>query len=233
VVQSRMAREVLIIDDDKKLNALLTEYFKKFDFHARSALDPEEALRMLSPELPDIIILDIMLPKMNGFEVLKKIREKYTIPVIMLTAREELSDRVMGLELGADDYLAKPFEPRELVARMESVLRRAAPDTNRELTTVGPLTVDAARQSAALNGRDLGLTSLEYTLLALFVRHPGRVFSRDQIMAHMRGDEWNAFDRSIDVLLSRLRQKLGDDPRRPRFIKTVWGSGYMFIGEGK
>ncbi|MBN1799383.1 MAG: response regulator transcription factor [Spirochaetales bacterium] len=224
-----MKREVLIIDDDKKLNALLTDYFEKFNFRARSVVDPEEALRLLSLELPDIIILDIMLPKMDGFQVLKKIRQKYPVPVIMLTAREEVSDRVMGLELGADDYLPKPFEPRELVARMESVLRRASHNHPNETITIGRLTIDNNTRTASLNGKDLLLTSLEYSLLNLFVMHPGRVFSRDHIMANMRGEDWSAFDRSIDVLLSRLRQKLGDDPKNPQFIKTIWGSGYMFI----
>jgi DNA-binding response OmpR family regulator len=225
-----MKREVLIIDDDKKLNALLTDYFKKYNFRAKSVVDPEEALRLLSLELPDIVILDIMLPKMDGFQVLKKIRQKYSLPVIMLTAREEVSDRVMGLELGADDYLPKPFEPRELVARMESVLRRVSPNHRNETITIGPLTIDNSKRTASINGKDLLLTSFEYTLLKLFVSHPGRVFSRDKIMANMRGEDWSAFDRSIDVLLSRLRQKLGDDPRNPQFIKTIWGSGYMFIG---
>jgi len=225
-----MKREVLIIDDDKKLNALLTDYFEKFNFRARSVVDPEEALRLLTLALPDIIILDIMLPKMDGFEVLKRIRQKHSLPVIMLTAREEVSDKVMGLELGADDYLPKPFEPRELVARMESVLRRTTQDNQKEILTAGPLTIDNSKKSAYLNGEDLMLTSLEFMLLTLLVRHTGRVFSREQIMARMRGEDWNAFDRSIDVLLSRLRQKLSDDPRNPRFIKTVWGSGYMFIG---
>jgi DNA-binding response OmpR family regulator len=226
-----MKREVLIIDDDKKLNALLIDYFKKYNFRARSVVDPEEALRLLSLELPDIIILDIMLPKMDGFQALKKIRQNYAVPVIMLTAREEVSDRVMGLELGADDYLPKPFEPRELVARMESVLRRAVRKHHNDIITIDRLTIDNNKRIASVNGKDLGLTSLEYTLLKLFAEHPGRVFSRDQIMSNTRGEDWSAFDRSIDVLLSRLRQKLGDDPKHPRYIKTIWGSGYMFITE--
>jgi DNA-binding response OmpR family regulator len=226
-----MKREVFIIDDDKKLNSLLTDYFQKFNFQAKSFVDPEEALKSLSLELPDIIILDIMLPIMNGFEVLKKIREKYSVPVIMLTAREEVSDRVMGLELGADDYLPKPFEPRELVARMESVLRRTTHDNNKEVITLGSITINSSKRSALLHGKELKLTLLEFMLLSLFVNNPGRVFSRDQLMERMRGEGWNAFDRSIDVLLSRLRHKLNDDPKNPHFIKTVWGYGYMFIGE--
>ena len=150
---------------------------------------------------------------------------------MMLTARGEVADRVVGLELGADDYLAKPFEPRELVARINAVLRRGTP-TDNELITVGDLEVNWTTRAARQTGRDLALTTAEFELLGLLVRNRGRVLSRDRIMDETKGIDWAAYDRSIDVLVSRLRQKLGDDPRQPTFIRTVRGVGYSFIGGG-
>jgi DNA-binding response OmpR family regulator len=223
---------VLVIDDDDRLNALLSRYMDRFGFSVHSATDPKAGLRMLKNEPPDILILDVMLPEMDGFAVCRKVRETSRVPIIMLTARGEVMDRVLGLELGADDYLAKPFEPRELVARMQAVLRRGMPSDNNEHLRIGALDVDWSTRSVRLGGRDLGVTTAEFELLGLLVRNRGRVLSRERILDGTRGIDWEAFDRSIDVLISRLRQKLGDDPKHPSFIRTVRGAGYIFIGGG-
>ncbi len=221
---------VLVIDDDERLNALLTRYMDRFGFSVHSAIDPKAGLRMLKGDPPDIVILDIMLPETDGFAVCRKVRETSRVPIIMLTARGDVMDRILGLELGADDYLAKPFEPRELVARMQAVLRRGIPGDNGERLRIGALDVDWSTRSARLAGRDVGVTTAEFELLGLLVRNRGRVLSRERILDGTRGIDWEAFDRSIDVLISRLRQKLGDDPKHPSFIRTVRGAGYIFIG---
>jgi DNA-binding response OmpR family regulator len=223
---------VLIIDDDERLNTLLTEYLGRFGFAVRSATHPESGLRALKTEPPDILILDVMLPDMDGFAVCRKVRESSRIPIVMLTARGEVTDRIVGLELGADDYLPKPFEPRELVARMQAVLRRGKTEEEEETLRVGGLEVNWMTRSARLDGILLPLTSAEFELLGLLVRNRGRILSRDRIMDATRGVDWEAYDRSIDVLVSRLRQKLGDDPRRPAFIRTARGTGYSFVGGG-
>jgi len=223
--------QVLLIDDDEALTALLIELLGKYGLTARGAATPEEGLRLLRSWPPDIVILDVMLPGMDGFAVCRKVRETSRVPIIMLTARGDVMDRIVGLELGADDYLPKPFEPRELVARIQAVLRRGLHPEAGDRVRIGALEVDWTARSARLDGKALELTTAEFELLGLFVRNPGRVLTRDRIMEHTRGNEWEAFDRSIDVLVSRLRGKLGDSARRPRFIKTVHGTGYTFIGD--
>ncbi|HEY4595062.1 MAG TPA: response regulator transcription factor, partial [Thermoanaerobaculia bacterium] len=172
------------------------------------------------------------LPGMEGLAVCRKIRETSRVPIVMLTARGNVSDRILGLELGADDYLPKPFEPRELVARIQAVLRRGGPEMDAESVRAGALEVSWATCSATLAGRPLTLTTAEFALLGLLVRSRGRVLSRERILDETRGVDWEAYDRSVDVLVSRLRQKLGDDPRRPAFIRTVRGAGYSFIAGG-
>jgi len=223
---------VLIVDDDEKLNALLVEYLGRFSFSVRTVVHPEEGLHALKVDPPDIVILDVMLPDMDGFAVCRKIRESSRVPIIMLTARGDVMDRIVGLELGADDYMPKPFEPRELMARVQAVLRRGANPSAEDRVRVGALEVNWTTCSARLNDQLLSLTSAEFELLGLFVRNRGRVLSRDRIMDETRGIDWAAYDRSIDVLVSRVRQKLGDDPRQPAFIRTVRGTGYRFVGGG-
>jgi len=223
---------VLIIDDDERLNALLEEYLGRFGFAVRAVTHPSDGLRALKAEAPDAVILDVMLPGMDGFEVCRRIRETSRVPILMLTARGDVMDRVVGLELGADDYLPKPFEPRELVARIHAVLRRGAGVVEDEVLRAGSLEVNWTARAAHLDGNDLALTTAELELLGLLVRNRGRVLSRERIMDETRGIDWDAYDRSIDVLISRLRQKLGDDARRPLFIRTVRGAGYTFIGGG-
>ena len=225
-----MPSTILIIDDDRKLNKLLTEFLGDFGFNTLSATHPQDGLKKLKRDSPDLIILDVMLPGMDGFEVCKKIRQNSSVPIIMLTARGELMDRVVGLELGADDYLPKPFEPRELVARIHSVLRRANQIDETRPQSFGPLEIDFARHLATLDSENLELTTNEFAALAMLTRNPGKVFNRDQILQELRGIDCDAFNRSVDITMSRLRQKLKDDPKSPRFIKTVWGTGYVFIG---
>ncbi len=230
MIDHRPARtRVLLIDDDEKLNSLLAEFLGRFNFAVTAAVHPQEGLRLLKTDPPDIVILDVMLPDLDGFAVCRKIREIGRVPIVMLTARGDVTDRIVGLELGADDYLPKPFEPRELMARMQAVLRRGR-DVQEDRVRVGALEVNWTTCSARLDGRLVPLTSAEFELLGLLVRQRGRVLSRDRIMDETRGIDWEAYDRSIDVLISRVRQKLGDDPRQPAFIRTVRGVGYRFVG---
>lgn len=220
---------ILIIDDDEKLNKLLKGYLKDFGFDVLAALHPEEGLMQVKRAVPDLIILDIMLPDMNGFEVCKAIRREHSIPIIMLTARGELMDRVVGLELGADDYLPKPFEPRELVARIQAVLRRAKQENVTGPLVFGGMAIDLQKQAVMLDGDIVDLTTNEFSALKLLALNAGKVLNRDQILEELRGMECDAFNRSVDITMSRLRQKLRDDPKNPSYVKTVWGTGYMFI----
>lgn len=225
-----MKHHILIIDDDEKLTRLLTGFLSDFGFRVAAAHSPSEGFKIIQKLNPDLIILDIMLPEMDGFEVCKTIRQKSSVPIIMLTARGELTDKVVGLELGSDDYLAKPFEPRELVARINTVLRRSRGNFSKS-QTFGDLYVDFEARKALLNNLDLGLTTNEFMVLSLLSNKPGKVFDRDEILQELRGIDSDAFNRTVDICISRLRQKLGDDPKNPQFIKTVWGAGYVFIGK--
>jgi DNA-binding response OmpR family regulator len=225
-----MNARVLIIDDDERLGELLHEYLGRFGFDVRTAAHPDAGLRLLKSDAPDIVILDVMLPDMDGFAVCRKIRETSRVPIVMLTARGDVMDRIVGLELGADDYLPKPFEPRELVARIQAVLRRGTPAADDELLRVGSLELNFTARSARLDGKELVLTTAEFDLLGLLVRNRGRVLTRDRILDETKGLDWESYDRSIDVLVSRLRQKLGDDAKRPAFIRTIRGTGYSYIG---
>ena len=225
-----MKSTILVIDDDKKLNELLAVFFGRFGYNTLTATHPKEGMKIIDQKKPDLVVLDIMLPEMDGFEVLRKIRRFNTIPVIMLTARGEVTDRIVGLELGADDYLPKPFEPRELLARIQSILRRTEGGPREKSLELGDLKIDSDRQVAFIGREDLHLTSTEFAVLELLAKNQGKVLNRDQILDELHGIEWEAFNRSVDILISRLRHKLKDDPKDPKYIKTVWGSGYIFIG---
>jgi len=230
----KMKKRILVIDDDKKLCDLLTEYLVRYDYLVEYKTNPLDGLKVIEKYDVDLLILDVMLPDMDGFEVLKTLRKDNTIPVIMLTARGETMDKIVGLELGADDYLAKPYEPRELLARIQSILRRTSnSDHNIKDNTIiksGELEVDNSRLISRVRDIDIELTTLEYEILYLLIRHPARVITRDDIMNEVRGIDWNAFNRSIDVAVSRLRTKLNDDAKHPKYIKTIWRRGYQFIG---
>ena len=224
--------KILLIDDDEKLGGLLGNYFSRFDLQLLTATHPAVGLEKLRKEHPDLVILDVMLPDQDGFEVCRAIRKTSAVPIVMLTARGEVTDRIVGLELGADDYLPKPFEPRELVARIQNVLRRSAgkADADGVLRYKG-LEVNPERRAATLDGGELDLTTMEFQLLALLAANPGKVYSRDDVLNELRGIDAQLFSRSVDILVSRLRHKLNDTAKHPRFIKTVWGAGYTFVGE--
>ena len=223
--------KILLIDDDEKLGTLLGSFFERFDLQLVAATLPSTGLEKLKSEQPDLVILDVMLPEQDGFEVCRTIRKSSSVPIIMLTARGEVTDRIVGLEIGADDYLPKPFEPRELVARIQNVLRRSSGRAqDGDELCYKDLTVNVERQTVELEGEPLELTTMEFQLLALLAANPGRTYSRDDILNELRGIDAQIFSRSVDILVSRLRQKLNDTAKQPRFIKTVWGTGYTFVG---
>lgn len=227
-----MKKNILVIDDDKKLCDLLTQYLQRYDYSVDYRTNPIEGLKVVENKVVDLIILDVMLPEMDGFEVLKTLRKNNSIPVIMLTARGDTMDKIVGLELGADDYLPKPYEPRELLARIQSILRRSnnSVNTTTQEFKSGDLCVNSYKKTSTLANIDLNLTTMEFEILLLLIRNSTRVISRDDIMDEIRGVDWNAFNRSIDVAMSRLRTKLNDDAKHPEYIKTIWGRGYQFIG---
>ncbi len=228
--------KILILDDDEKLGQLLTQYLERNGIDCHVALDPPQGLEMLKRLKPDLLILDVMLPVKDGFEVCKEIRAKSSIygdlPILMLTAHTEVSDRIAGLELGADDYLPKPFDARELLARVRSILRRSADAAElREIRRIEGLDVDAPRREVKLDGEVIDLTTMEYELLILFMRYPNKTFTRDELMNRLRGINAELFSRAVDTLVSRLRHKLDDTSKTPRYIKTIWGRGYTFVGK--
>ena len=222
----------LLVEDDAKLASLLGEYLGGADIDVRVAGDGERGLELATSHRArwDVILLDIMLPKLDGLEVCRRLRanrELAAVPILMLTAKGDDVDKIVGLELGADDYLAKPFNPRELLARIRAVLRRAAPSVSGKRFRTGALEIDFAAREVELDGARLVLTHHEFELLAQLARAAGRVLSRDQLKSALSGEEWESFDRSIDVHVSKLRAKIERDPREPRYIKTVRGVGYV------
>ena len=222
---------IFIIDDDKELTSLLEEFFLSFNYKVTSSHVPEEALLYLKQNNPDLVVLDIMLPGMDGLQLLRKLREHSAVPVIMLTARGEVTDRIVGLELGADDYMPKPFEPRELLARVQSILRRSqSPSSMLDIIKFEGLTVNKLSQEVELDEKLIHLSTTEFEALLLFVENPGEVLDREFLVENIRGITWQTYDRSVDVLVSRLRNKLGETPTNTRFIKTIHGIGYKFIG---
>ncbi len=218
-------RKLLLVDDDEKLAEPLQLYFSKFDLSLDNETSPLDAIERIKREAHDLVILDVMLPQIDGFETCKRIRQFSDIPIIMLTARGEVMDRVVGLELGADDYLPKPFEPRELVARIENILRRKKPGTANTVYRWGDLQLDLERKQLLRNDQAVPVTATEFALLGLLVQNRDRVLSRDEIMHELRGIDADIYSRAIDVLVSRLRQKL----QRPGLIRTVRGLGYQLV----
>ena len=218
-------RKLLLVDDDEKLAEPLQLYFSKFDLSLDNETSPLEAIERIKREDYDLVILDVMLPQIDGFETCKRIRQFSDIPIIMLTARGEVMDRVVGLELGADDYLPKPFEPRELVARIENILRRKKPGTANTVYRWGDLQLDLERKQLLRNDQAVPVTAAEFALLGLLAQNRDRVLSRDEIMHELRGIDADIYSRAIDVLVSRLRQKL----QRPGLIRTVRGLGYQLV----
>jgi len=224
-----MADRVLLIEDDERLSAMLTEYLATMGFEARAAPDAASGLESLARGSFDALVLDVMLPDRDGFDVCHEVRARSDLPILMLTARGDETDRIVGLELGADDYLPKPFNPRELVARLRAILRRrhhaAAAPANR--LRIGDLEIDRDTRSVTIAGRECAMTGNQFDLLWALARNAGRVMSRDALMDAVRGEALEAFDRSIDVHISRIRAAIEDTPKKPRRIITVRGAGYM------
>ncbi|MFJ9174333.1 response regulator transcription factor [Streptomyces sp. NPDC102360] len=227
------AGRVLVVDDDPTVAEVVAGYLDRAGYRVDRADDGPTALARAAAHRPDLVVLDLMLPGMDGLEVCRRMRERGPVPVIMLTARGDEDDRILGLEVGADDYVTKPFSPRELVLRVESVLRRARPATDRQRPLVAAgLTVDPAARRVTREGAELALTLREFDLLAFFLRHPGRAYSREDLMREVWGWEFGDLS-TVTVHIRRLRGKVEDDPARPRLIQTVWGVGYRFEPAGQ
>lgn len=227
-------KRILIVDDEPVVVEVLQRYLVRDGFEVSSAADGSEALRIAERWAPDLIVLDLMLPVVDGLEVCKRIRRQSSVPIIMVTAKGEESDRIVGLEVGADDYVVKPFSPREIVARVRSVLRRAAVAPATPSTGVlryGQLAVDANRRIVSLAGTELALTAKEFDLLYFLASNPGQVFTRAQLMDKVWDYTYPGDMSTVTVHIRRLREKVEPDPVRPRYIKTVWGVGYKFEPE--
>lgn len=226
------AARLLLIDDDARLTAMLGDYLRGAGFAVDAAGSLAAGRACLRAASYDALVLDLMLPDGDGLEMTRELRADPAtrrLPLLMLTARGEPTDRVVGLELGADDYLGKPFEPRELLARLKALLRRAAPDAPGEVLRFGRLEIDLDQRRARVDGRDCDLTAHQFDLLVVLAKSAGRVLSRDQIMDALKGHPAEAFDRSIDVHVSRIRAAIEDDPKHPKRVLTVRGSGYLFV----
>ncbi|MET0595749.1 MAG: response regulator transcription factor [Polyangiaceae bacterium] len=220
---------VLLIDDDKRLHELLTTYLEQNGFTVVGAPDGQRGLAHLDSEPFDIVLLDVMMPGIDGLEVCRRIRAKSRVPILMLTAKGDETDRVVGLELGADDYIAKPFGPRELVARLRAVLRRVNPEADSELVVINEIAIDVPAHKVRVDGREIELTGIEFDILLALARRAGRVVARDALLTEAGRGDVTVSDRTVDVHISHLRQKLGDDPRSPKKIKTIRGVGYVLV----
>ena len=223
-----MAPHILLIEDDARLAEMVAEYLGEAGFRVAVAAAGRVGLERLTREPYDALVLDLMLPDMDGLEVCRQLRAKSDIPVLMLTARGEAMDRIVGLEIGADDYLPKPFEPRELLARLRAILRRRQPGGPANVLRFGRLEVDCDARVVRVDGAERSLTGHQFTLLVALAQKAGRVLSRNALMDLVKGEALEAFDRSIDVHISRIRAAIEDDPKRPRRILTVRGAGYVF-----
>ena len=226
---------IALVEDDPEIGPMTRDRLNDQGFDVHLVTDGVSLDALLARQLVDLVVLDLMLPGEDGLSICRRLRAQSDIPILMLTARTEEIDRVVGLELGADDYLGKPFGTRELVARIRAILRRSGTPSRQQAETFrfANVEVDLARHSVRVAGEDLPLTSGEFALLRAFLTHPGRVLSRDQLMDFAQGRQSDHFDRTIDVQISRLRSKLGDDPRKPQFIKTIRNAGYVFAAELK
>ena len=225
------AARLLLIDDDHRLAAMVGDYLRAAGYDVDVAGTLAEGRGRLARELPDALVLDLMLPDGDGLDLTRELRadaRTRRLPLLMLTARGEPTDRIVGLEIGADDYLPKPFEPRELLARVKALLRRASPEAPGEVLRFGRLEIDIDQRRARLDGRDCDLTAHQFDLLVVLARSAGRVLTRDQIMDALKGHPVDAFDRSIDVHVSRIRAAIEDDAKNPRRVLTVRGAGYLF-----
>lgn len=222
---------VLIVDDDPKIAKLLHSYFDREGFSVLTAHDGNTALQLYHGKKPDILVLDLMLPGVSGLDICRQIRQESNTPILMLTARDEETDRLIGLELGADDYVSKPFSPREVVARVKAILRRTrkAPE-KLEPFRIGPFLIDTAGYTISAEGSAIDLTPTEYKIFELLATHPGQVFTRYQMVEQVQGVAFEGYERTIDAHVKNLRRKIGDNSKDPRIIQTVYGVGYKFAG---
>jgi len=222
-----VSREVLVVDDNDKIVEVLTAYLEQEGFVVRTASDGPSAVAEVERAVPDIALLDVMLPGIDGIELTKRFQKEHDLPVILVTARSDEVDRLIGLEVGADDYVSKPFSPREVVARVKAVLRRAEGSRSAgEALRIGALIIDPGRRSVSVDGVVADLTRTEFDILAAMAAHPGRVYTRLQLLEIATGDTFEGYERTIDAHVKNIRRKLGDDPRRPRYVHTVFGVGY-------
>ncbi|MBT8084370.1 MAG: response regulator transcription factor [Woeseia sp.] len=223
--------KILLIDDDERHSALLQNYLQRFSITLECAGEANSGLKKLAEDKFDLLLLDVMLPGRDGFDICREVRKKSAIPIIMLTARGDVIDRVSGLELGADDYIAKPFEPRELVARIQTILRRVDVNAGDDrILKFDGIVIDRDARTVTVDDELVELTSMEYELLSMLASNAGKQMSRDKILSELRGIDAAILTRSVDIMISRLRSKLGDPGKPARFIQTVWGRGYLFVG---
>jgi DNA-binding response OmpR family regulator len=223
-------KKVLVVDDDAKTVELVKLYLDRDGYQVLTAYDGVEALRLAREGYPDLVVLDLMLPDIDGLEICRTLRRESDVPIIMLTARTTDRDKLAGLDLGADDYVTKPFSPKELAARVRAVLRRLPGERGPEEIKTGKLSMNLATHEAWFAGRPLNLTTVEFKLLGILAKEPGRVHSRTSLIEEALGYDFEGFDRTIDVHILNLRKKVEPDPSRPRYIKTVYGIGYKFVG---
>lgn len=224
-----MPKTILVVDDKQELRTLLKSYLDQEGFHVVTAGDGQEALFVARHEKPDLILLDLMMPEMSGYDFIRTYNREANAPIIILTARLEENDKVLGLELGADDYVTKPFSPRELTARVRAVLRRAEkPVDSSEILREGDLTLNRTTRLLTVAGQVVNLTPSEFELLAILMAAPGRVYSRLEILDRLQGTAYEGYERTIDVHIRNLRTKIESDPSKPRYIETVYGAGYRF-----
>ena len=228
-------KSILVVDDEDTIREVIRRYLERDGFAVREAADGYAALEAIQDGPPDLIVLDLMLPGVDGLSITQQIRERHRIPIIMLTAKGETSDRIRGLDLGADDYMAKPFSPQELVSRVKAVLRRSSeaaplPGLPGQVLAFDGLRLDEASRTVTLDGRDIPLTTKEFDLLWFFARHPHQVFTRTQLLDHVWGYEFYGDPSTVTVHIRRLREKIERDPSQPRYVLTVWGIGYKFEG---
>jgi DNA-binding response OmpR family regulator len=228
-----MPKKILVVDDKPELRTLLKSYLAQEGFDVATAADGQEAIFVARREKPDLIILDIMMPEMSGYDFMRRYSREADTPVILLTAKLDENDKVLGLELGADDYVTKPFSPRELTARIRTVLRRVDKSQYaRDLIRLGDISLDRAGHITTVNGQVVDLTPSEFDLLATLMAAPGRVFSRLELLDRLQGTAYEGYERTIDVHIRNLRLKIEPDPANPRYIETVYGTGYRFAFQG-